>query len=78
MSFVRVGRWEIVLATVEEVFFVSGAGGWLRGRLDTELTTRGLSWAEAASKKPKTVNATQTDRKRYLFKLFKTYYSRIL
>ncbi len=77
ISFVSVGRWETVLEVEVVVLVVAGAaGGWLMGRLETVVATRGRSWAAAGSTKPKMDRAMQADSIRFLFKFFTTYFSR--
>lgn len=72
---VNVGRCETVFTGAEEgcLFSAAGAGGWLVGRLEILFTTRGRSWAEMVLTMPNAHRATQSDRNKFFFKLFKTY-----
>jgi hypothetical protein len=71
-----VGRLSAVLETGEEAVFSvcvgRVAGGWLIGRLDIVLMTRGRSWAEAAVTKAVETKKAQNDRYEIFFKFFKT------
>lgn len=63
MSCVNGGRTLVGRESVEVVTWrLAGAGGILVGRLDTLLTTLGLSCAEASVEETTKTNAAATDR----------------